>query len=105
MENALLDGSSVNIAVTGHIDLLKQDLDLAVFAAPFKTVDRVLRILPVIGYILDDTLVSIAIKVTGDINNPKVDYLPASMLGSDVLGIMKRTLKAPVKVLTPLVPK
>jgi len=105
LEKALLDGSSMNIAATGQIDLLKQDLDLAVFAAPFKTADRVLRMLPVIGYILDDTLVSIAVRVTGDMNHPKVDYLPASMLGSDLLGIMKRTLKAPIEVLTPLVPK
>jgi len=105
LEKALLDGSSMNIAATGQIDLLKQDMDLAVFAAPFKTADRVLRMLPVIGYILDDTLVSIAVRVTGDMNHPKVDYLPASMLGSDLLGIMKRTLKAPIEVLTPLVPR
>jgi len=105
IDEALLDGSSMNIAATGQIDLLKQDLDLTVFAAPFKTVDRILRVMPLIGYILDDTLVSIALKVTGEIRNPKVDYLPASMLESGLLGIMKRTLKAPIKVLTPMIPQ
>jgi hypothetical protein len=105
IDEALLDAPSMNMAATGHIDLLKQELDLTVFAAPFKTADRIIRMLPVIGYILDDTLVSIAVKVSGDLKNPKVDYLPASMLGSDLLGIFKRTLKAPLKVLTPVLPK
>jgi len=105
LEKALLDGSSMNIAGTGHIDLLNEKLDLTVFAAPFKTADRILRMLPVIGYILDGTLVSIAVKVTGDVKNPEIDYLPASMVESGLLGIMKRTLKAPVKVLTPIMPE
>ncbi|MBW1782571.1 MAG: AsmA-like C-terminal domain-containing protein, partial [Deltaproteobacteria bacterium] len=105
LEKALLDGSSMNIACTGRIDLLKQKLDLTVFAAPFKTADRILKMLPIIGYIMDYSVVSIAIKVTGDLKNPKVDYLPAKMLGSGILGVMKRTLEAPVRVITPMIPK
>jgi hypothetical protein len=105
LTNVLLNAPSMNIACTGHVDLLTEKLDLAVFAAPFKTADRMLRVLPLIGYILDDTLVSIAIKVTGDLKEPDVDYLPAFMLGSGLLGIMERTLMAPVKVLTPMMPK
>jgi len=105
LTSALLDAPSMNIACTGHIDLLKETLELTVFAAPFKMVDRILRMLPVIGYVMDYTLVSIAIKVTGDVKNPKVDYLPVSALGSGIVGIMKRTLKAPVKVLTPMIPE
>ena len=104
MEKALLDGSSMNLACHGDIDLLENKLDLKMFAAPFKTVDRIIRMLPLIGYLLDDTLVSIPIKVTGDLEDPKVEYLPAAEVGAGLLGIMKRTLELPVKVVEPIIP-
>ncbi|MCJ7682761.1 MAG: AsmA-like C-terminal domain-containing protein, partial [Desulfobacteraceae bacterium] len=103
VEKALVDGSSMNLAGYGDIDLLENKLDLKVFAAPFKTVDRIIRILPLIGYLLDDTLVSIALKVTGKLQDPKVEYLPVEEIGSGLLGIMKRTLDLPVKVVEPII--
>jgi len=104
VDKALVDGSSMNLAGYGYIDLLENKLDLKVFAAPFKTVDRIIRILPLIGYVLDDTLVSIAMKVTGKFLDPKVEYLPVDEIGSGLLGIMKRTLELPVKVVEPIIP-
>ena len=104
LAKALVDGSSMNLAGYGDIDLLENKLDLKVFAAPFKTVDRIIRILPLIGYLLDDTLVSIALKVTGKLQNPEVEYLPVEEIGSGLLGIMKRTLDLPVKVVEPIIP-
>lgn len=104
LEKALLDGSSMNLACHGNIDLLENKLDLKMFAAPFKTVDRIIRILPLIGYVLDDTLISVAMKVTGKLQEPKVEYLPVEEVGSGLLGIMKRTLELPVKVVDPIIP-
>ena len=104
VDKALVDGSSMNLAGYGYIDLLENKLDLKVFAAPFKTVDRIIRILPLIGYVLNDKLISIAIKVTGDLEDPKVEYLPAAEIGSGLLGIMKRTLELPIKVVEPVIP-
>ena len=104
VEKALVDGSSMNLAGHGDIDLLENKLNLKVFAAPFKTVDRIIRILPIVGYLLDDTLISIAMKVTGKLQNPKVEYLPVDEIGSGLLGIMKRTLEVPVKVVEPVIP-
>jgi len=104
LEKALMDGSSMNLACYGDIDLLENKLDLKIFAAPFKTVDRIIRILPLIGYVLNDKLVSIAMKVTGKLGDPKVEYLPAGEVGSGLLGIMKRTLEVPIKVVEPIIP-
>ena len=104
LAKVLMDGSTMNLAGHGDIDLLENNLDLKVFAAPFKTVDRIIRILPIIGYVLDDTLISIAMKVTGKLQDPKVEYLPADEIGSGLMGIMKRTLEVPVKVVEPIIP-
>ena len=103
IEKALVDGSSMNLACHGDIDLLEKKLNLTIFAAPFKTADRIIKMLPLIGYLLNDTLVSIAIKVTGDLENPEVEYLPAAEVGSGILGIMRRTLEVPVKVVEPII--
>ena len=104
LEKVLVDGSSMNLACYGDIDLLENKLDLKMFAAPFKTVDRIIRMLPLIGYVLNDKLVSIAIKVTGNLKDPKVEYLPAAEIGSGLFGIMKRTLELPIKVVEPIIP-
>ena len=104
VENALMDGSTMNLAGHGDIDLLNGNLNLKLFAAPFKTIDRIIRILPIIGYVLDDTLISIALKVTGKLQDPKVEYLPADEIGSGLMGIMKRTLEVPIKVVEPINP-
>jgi len=104
LAKVLMDGSTLNLAGHGDIDLLEDKLDLKVFAAPFKTIDRIIRILPIIGYVLDDTLISIALKVTGKLQDPKVEYLPVDEIGSGLMGIMKRTLEVPVKVVEPIIP-
>jgi len=104
LAKVLMDGSTLNLAGHGDIDLLEDKLDLKVFAAPFKTIDRIIRILPIIGYVLDDTLISIALKVTGKLQDPKVEYLPVDEIGSGLMGIMKRTLEVPINVVEPIIP-
>ena len=104
VENVLVDGSSMNLVGHGDIDLLEDNLDLKVFASPFKTIDRIIRILPIVGYVLDNTLISIALKVTGKLQDPKVEYLPVDEIGSGLLGIMKRTLEVPISVVEPVIP-
>jgi hypothetical protein len=72
--------------------------------APFTTIDQVVSNIPVVSYIFQDTLVSIPVTVNGRMNDPDVKLLPASAVGDDLLGILKRTLKAPVKVIEPVLP-
>jgi hypothetical protein len=86
LKEFIIDGSSMGIATQGDINLKDQKLDLEVLVAPFKTAG---------------TLVSIPVKVTGDIKNPDISYFSASDNGSGVRGIMKKTFKAPVKIFRP----
>jgi hypothetical protein len=48
-------------------------------------------------------LIAIPVKVKGDVSNPKVTALSLSAFGSSAMGILKRTLKAPVKIIDPVV--
>jgi len=101
----LIDGSSMEIACRGDIDLIDKKLDLTVLVAPLKTVDRIVKKIPLIRAITAGTLVSIPVKVRGDLTNPKITPLAASAVGSELLGIMKRTLKLPIKVIQPVLPE
>jgi hypothetical protein len=100
-----IDGSSMEIACTGDIDLIDKKLDLTVLLAPLKTLDRIVKKIPLIRTITAGTLVSIPVKVRGDLTNPKITPLAASAVGSELLGIMKRTLKLPIKVIQPVLPE
>ena len=90
-----MDAPSMGIAATGEVDFLRREEDLQVLVSPFGTVDAVVRKIPVLGYILGGTLVSIPVAVRGDIDDPKVTPLEPAAVGKGLLGIVERTFKAP----------
>jgi len=98
---ATMDALSMGIAATGEVDLINRKADLKVLVSPFGTVDAVVRKIPVVGYILGGTLVTIPVAVRGDINDPKVTPLEPAAVGEELLGIVGRTLKAPVHIISP----
>ena len=104
VEEAILDGSSMEIVGQGDIDLIAEKMDFTLLVAPLKTVDFVVRKIPLVRSILGGTLVSIPVKVKGDFANPTVSPLAASAVGSELGGIMKRTFRLPIKIIEPLRP-
>ena len=104
IEKFIIDGSSMEIAAQGTLDLLDKQVDLKVLVAPLKTADFVIRKIPVIRDVFGGTLISIPVRVKGDFDNPEMSYLSPSDIGSGLVGIMKNALKAPVKIVKPLLP-
>jgi len=102
LKEALIDAPSVGIACHGHIDFINKELDLKYLVAPLKTVDFVVKKIPLVGRILGGTLVSAPVKVTGPWANPRVTALSPSAVGSGLLGIMENTLKLPVEIIESL---
>jgi uncharacterized protein YhdP len=101
IETCSLDGPTLRMTCAGNIDLPDKTLDITVLAAPLKTVDRIVKHLPVIGYILGGSLISIPIKVKGPLSDPTVVPLSPSAVGEGLLEMMKRTFQLPVKLFTP----
>jgi hypothetical protein len=87
-----------------NIDIVNKKVDLKVLVAPLKTVDFIIKNTPIVGGILGGTLVSIPVRVKGDLSNPNISYLSASTAGSRLLDIMKNALHAPVKIIEPIAP-
>jgi hypothetical protein len=99
LKETVLDGKSARVACEGHINFIKKELDLKFLVAPLKTVDWVVRHIPLVSHILGGTLVSIPVRVTGDWKDPTVTPLSPTAVGSGLLGIMERTVKLPVTVI------
>jgi hypothetical protein len=104
MEECFIDGASMGIACDGEIDLAEQKINLVILVAPFKTVDRIVKKIPLISTVLGGKLVSIPFRAKGDLDDPMVIPLSPTAVGSGVLGVMQRTLKLPITLIQPLLP-
>ena len=102
IHEGLMNSSAMNLVFNGDMDLLNEQLDLNMLASPFTLTDRLIKVIPVAGYILGGTLISVPVKVNGALKDPKVRVLPFSEIGSGLWGIMKRTLESPFKIVEPM---
>ena len=105
LNEGIIDGLSMGIAVQGHFDLHDKKVDLTVLVSPIKTLDSFIKKIPLIRRITGGTLISVAVKVQGDLTDPKFTPLPPSAVGAGLLGMMKRTVELPFEVIEPLLPK
>ncbi len=102
-ENASLDGASMGILAHGNVDIRDRTVDMVALVAPLRTVDAIIRRIPVLRYILGGSLVSVPVGIRGDFDDPKISVLQASEIGTGMLGLLERILKAPVKIIEPVV--
>jgi len=108
VEQLVVDGKPMKIFGTGTVDLVKEKVDLTVLVAPLKTLDAILNRVPLVGWILtgkSKTFISIPLKVKGPLDDPKVIPINPSAVGSGILGVMKRTIQAPIQVIKPVLPE
>ena len=101
----IVDGDSMNIVCQGYIDLANNQMDVTALIAPLKTIDFFIKKIPIVKDILGGSLISIPVGIKGSLENPDVTPIPASAVGSGLLGIVKRTLQLPVKIIQPFSPK
>ncbi len=101
LEEAALDSLALGLAATGRINLGNYDSRLTVLVAPFGRIDRIVRKIPILGYVIGGAFTSIPVGVSGDIRKPLVAPLGPRAVGSEVLGVFKRTFTLPGKLVEP----
>ncbi|MBL0715220.1 MAG: AsmA-like C-terminal domain-containing protein [Desulfosarcina sp.] len=102
LDKALIDGASVEIAAKGSLDLKDDEIDLIVLVAPLKTVDALVKFTPIVNTWLEGTLVSIPVRVSGDIDDPRITPMSPTAVGSSLFNLLKNTVQLPIKLVKPL---
>jgi hypothetical protein len=93
-----------NMVGEGTVDLETMRLDLTLLISPLTTLDSIVRHIPIVGRILRGTLVAIPVGARGPVANPRIIPLSARAVSSRVLDILEETLKAPYRLIEPLLP-
>jgi hypothetical protein len=102
VEEGVFDSSAVGLVTTGTVGIIDHQANLTVLVAPFTSLNRLVRAVPIIGYVLGGVLTSIPVGVHGDYTNPSVIPLGPRAVTSDLLGVFSRALKVPGKLVAPL---
>lgn len=104
LRDAVMDVPSFKLVATGEINYVSETVDIRLLAAPMKTLDSIVKRIPIVREITGGTLVAVPVHVTGKIKDPKVRFLPLSGVGSGLLRVMERTIKLPVSIFQPSAP-
>jgi len=104
LNEMIIDSPSMNIICQGLIDTANKKMDVTAVIAPLKTIDFFIKKIPLVADILRGSLISIPVRISGDLENPNVTPLSPSAVGSGLLGIVKRTLQLPFKLIQPDLP-
>jgi len=101
IREGVLRTPSFTMAASGTIGFVDRSVDLMVLAHPFSTTDKVIQAIPVVRYILGKDFLSVAAKVTGSLEEPKIGLTPAQDASRGLVDILARTVTLPVKVVDP----
>lgn len=99
-----MDGETLALVGYGEIRLEDGTVNGQLLAAPFKTVDTVIKFLPGVNYLLGGSLVAIPISINGDLDDPKVKVMSASAVGASLYNLAERTITSPLKLIQKINP-
>ncbi len=95
-----MDSPAMKVTGRGTLDILTREIDFNIIVAPLRTFDRILGIVPLVGGILQ-TILTVPVKVEGDLKNPKVTLLDPAVVGSKLAEWLQDTIKNPIKLIYP----
>ena len=102
LDKAVMEGEGMDIMAQGNINLLNMQTNLTLFIVPFKTIDKILNFVPLVGRIVGGKkrhIITYPVKVTGDLKEPDISLLSASAIGKAAVDFVFDTLTFPLDLL------
>lgn len=99
LDKAVIDGDDMAITFTGWIAPFKDEMNLNCLVAPFKTIDTIIKYIPLVSTVLQGKLVSFPAKATGSLTDPVVVPLHPSAVGQGLINMMGNIIKSPVRII------
>lgn len=98
IEDTIINSAFFTAVASGNVNVGQNELSIDILVAPFKTVDRIVSYIPILGHIMGNNLVALPFRATGPIDNPSVIPLPPDAIGSSLVGILERTITSPFSI-------
>ena len=99
IKKAIIDADNMAIIAEGWADPLNDSLDIIFLVAPFKTIDTIIKHIPIVNTILDGRLVSLPARAYGKISDPTVVPLHPSAVGKGLLNLLTDLAKTPGRLI------
>jgi len=99
-----INATNMELALHGKIELNTKKINLLIFFAPLKTIDRIVKKIPILREITGGNLMVIPFQAKGTIDSPIIIPLSPKAVGTEAIGILKNTIKLPFTIFQPLVP-
>ncbi len=100
-EDLFIEGNAMNLSLVGQFNLIQQRLDAVMGVKPLRTVDKIITKIPLAGWLLageEKALITAHFSITGPTSDPDVLPVPINSISEKALGIFKRVLGLPGKV-------
>ncbi|HOW99142.1 MAG TPA: AsmA-like C-terminal domain-containing protein, partial [Deltaproteobacteria bacterium] len=101
-DDFFLDSNSLQFSAVGSYSLRTGTVDAILGVQPFESLDRTIRAIPLIGWVLTGDkgqLFIVSLKVTGKIDDPGVTFQPVKTVSDPVKESLIRALKLPSELL------
>jgi uncharacterized protein involved in outer membrane biogenesis len=98
-----IESNSMNLSLIGDLNLKEDTLDMVLGVKPLRTVDQVVTNIPIAGWLLagdQKALITAHFEIKGKTIDPEVTAIPITSVSEQVLGIFKRVLGLPGKVVS-----
>jgi uncharacterized protein involved in outer membrane biogenesis len=103
-KDLFIHSDAMNISAVGMIDMPRgQFVDTVVGVQPLQTVDKVISLIPVVGWILTDenrSIMTVYFEVKGSVDNPIVTAIPVKSIAGGIFDIFKNIFLLPAKLFT-----
>ncbi len=99
LKKAVIDADNMALIFSGWIDPLNDNMDLTCLVAPFKTIDTIIKYIPVVNTMLSGRLAAFPAKATGSITDPVVTALNPSAVGKGLMNMLEDIIKTPVRLM------
>ncbi|MCA1787916.1 MAG: AsmA-like C-terminal region-containing protein, partial [Desulfobacteraceae bacterium] len=98
LEKAVIDAENMALIFTGRISPFENNLNLTCLVAPLKTIDTIIKHIPIVNTILSGRLVSFPARATGAIDDPVITPLHPSAVGEGLINMLTSIIKVPVRL-------
>lgn len=103
-QDLFIRSDAMNMSAVVTIDMpIGEFVDTVVGVQPLQTVDKVVSLIPVVGWILTDenrSIMTVYFEVKGSLDNPAVTAIPVKAMARGAFDIFKNVFQLPAKLFT-----